>query len=62
MSSTTDKIKGVANQAAGSVKQAVGKATDNQKLEGEGLLQKGKGKAQELEGDAKRAVKKGLDL
>lgn len=61
MTSTTDKIKGVANQAAGSIKQAVGKAIDNQQMEGEGIIQKGKGKAQEIEGDAKSAIKKVID-
>lgn len=61
MSSTTDKIKGVANQAAGAVKQGVGKAIDNQQMEAEGMLQKGKGKAQEMEGKAKDAIKKVID-
>ena len=61
MSSTTDKIKGVANQVAGAVKQGVGKAVDNQQLEAKGMLQKGKGKAQEMEGNAKSAVKKVVD-
>ena len=36
MSSTGDKIKGKANEAVGNVKQAVGKATDNDKLRAEG--------------------------
>ncbi len=31
MSSTGDKVKGMANEAAGNVKQGVGKATGNEK-------------------------------
>lgn len=55
MSSTTDKIKGLANEAAGSVKQGVGKATDNEKLQAEG-------KAQELKGDAQKTVGETKDI
>ena len=33
MSSTGDKVKGMANEAVGNVKQGVGKATDNPKLQ-----------------------------
>ena len=36
MSSTTDKVKGTANQVAGKVKQGVGEATDDPALKGEG--------------------------
>lgn len=61
MGSTTDKIKGLANQTAGNLKQAVGKATDNPKLQAKGLVQEGKGDAQEALGKAKDAVKKTVD-
>lgn len=57
MSSTTDKIKGTANEVAGSVKKVVGKAVGNTKLEAEGIGQKAKGKVQVAVGDAKSAVK-----
>lgn len=57
MSSTTDKIKGAANEVAGSVKKTVGKAVGNTKLEAEGIGQKAKGKVQVAVGDAKSAVK-----
>ena len=57
MSSTADKIKGAANQAAGAIKQGVGKAIDDPKLEVEGGAQKLKGKTQGALGDAKDAVK-----
>ena len=43
MGSTTDKIKGMANEAACNIKQGVGKITDNPKLEVEGALQERKG-------------------
>ncbi len=62
MSSTKDKVTGVANQAIGKVKQGVGEATDNPKLKGEGQLQEAKGKIQKAVGDAKDAVKKAADL
>ena len=39
MSSTTDKIKGLANEAVGNVKQAAGKATGNDKLVAEGIAE-----------------------
>lgn len=61
MSSTGDKVKGVANEAVGNVKQGVGKATGNNKLRAEGTAQKIKGDAQKKVADAKDAVKKGVD-
>ncbi|MGA3063563.1 MAG: CsbD family protein [Methylocystis sp.] len=61
MTSTTDKIKGAANQVAGTVKQGVGDAVGNPKLQVEGAAQKLKGEAQGAVGDAKDAVKKVVD-
>jgi uncharacterized protein YjbJ (UPF0337 family) len=61
MGSTTDKIKGAANQAAGVVKQGVGEAVGNPNLEVEGAAQKLKGEVQETVGKAKDAVKKLVD-
>ena len=49
MSSTTDKIKGLANEAVGNIKQGVGSVTGNEKLQAEG-------KAQELKGEAQKTV------
>jgi uncharacterized protein YjbJ (UPF0337 family) len=46
MGSTTDKIKGAANEAAGMVKQGVGEAVGNPNLQVEGAGQKLKGEAQ----------------
>ncbi len=61
MSSATDKIKGLANEAAGNVKQAVGKATGNEKLQAEGFAQERKGEVQQAVGKAKDAVKNVAD-
>lgn len=61
MSSTGDKIKGMANEAVGNVKQGVGKATDNDKLVVEGKGQELKGEAQQVKGKVKDAVKNGVD-
>jgi uncharacterized protein YjbJ (UPF0337 family) len=61
MSSTTDKIKGAANQAAGNVKQAVGKTTGNDRLEAEGEMQNAKGHVQKAVGKGKDAVKSVVD-
>jgi uncharacterized protein YjbJ (UPF0337 family) len=61
MGSTTDKFKGMANEAAGAVKQGTGKAVGNPNLEVGGALQKGKGEAQQAVGKAKDAVKKVID-
>ena len=61
MSSTGDKVKGMANEAVGNVKQGVGKATDNDKLRAEGKAQELKGEAQQAVGKTKDAIKKGVD-
>ncbi|MEE7449312.1 CsbD family protein [Methylobacterium radiotolerans] len=61
MSSTTDKIKGVANEAVGKAKQGIGDATGNDELKAEGAAQELKGKAQGTVGDAKSAVKSATD-
>jgi uncharacterized protein YjbJ (UPF0337 family) len=61
MTSTTDKIKGAANEVAGAVKKGVGEAVGNPKLQVEGEAQKLKGQVQGAVGDAKDAVKKVVD-
>lgn len=61
MSSTGDKVKGMADEAAGSVKQGVGKAVGNERLQVEGAAEKVKGQAEKASGDAKDAIKKGAD-
>jgi uncharacterized protein YjbJ (UPF0337 family) len=61
MGSTTDKVKGMANEAAGNVKQAAGKAMNKPELEAEGFAQERKGEAQQALGKGKDAVKKVVD-
>ncbi|MCP8897153.1 CsbD family protein [Shinella daejeonensis] len=61
MGSTSDKVKGAANEMAGKAKKAVGKATDNPKLRAEGAGQEAKGKTQKAVGKAKDAVKGAVD-
>ncbi|AZF38938.1 hypothetical protein C4J88_4184 [Pseudomonas sp. R4-39-08] len=61
MTSTSDKVKGVANEAAGNIKQGVGKVTDNDKLRAEGVIQEKKGEAQQAVGKTKDAVKKATE-
>lgn len=61
MGSTADKIKGLANEAAGNVKQAVGKALDKPGLQAEGVTQERKGEAQQALGKGKDTVKKIVD-
>ena len=56
MGELKDKAKGIANEAAGNVKQAIGKATGNEKLRAEGELQERKGEAQNLKGSVKGAL------
>ncbi|WP_411903514.1 CsbD family protein [Methylorubrum thiocyanatum] len=57
MSSTTDKIKGLANEAAGNVKQGLGKVTGNDRFVAEGKAQELKGEAQKTVGDVKDGAK-----
>ncbi len=61
MGSTADKIKGLANEAMGNIKQGVGKATGDTRTEAEGVVQERKGEAQQAVGKVKDAVKKGVD-
>jgi uncharacterized protein YjbJ (UPF0337 family) len=61
MSSTTDKIKGLANEAVGNVKQGIGNVTDNDKLKAEGKAQELKGETQKTVGDVKDGVKNAAD-
>ncbi|TNC09072.1 CsbD family protein [Methylobacterium terricola] len=61
MSSTTDKIKGLANEAIGNIKQGIGSATGNEKLQAEGKAQELKGEAQKTTGDVKDGIKNAAD-
>ncbi|MEP9369673.1 CsbD family protein [Xanthobacter sp. VNH20] len=57
MGSTSDKIKGTANEAVGNAKQGIGKAVGNDRLQAEGKVQEIKGEGQQAMGKAKDAVK-----
>ena len=61
MGSTSDKIKGTANEAIGKAKQGIGEATGSDRLQGEGAVQEVKGKGQKAMGDAKDAAKEAID-
>ena len=61
MGSTTDKIKGTANEAIGKAKQGIGEAAGSDKMQGEGAIQEMKGKGQKALGDAKEATKDAVD-
>ena len=56
MGELTDKVKAAGNKAAGGIKEATGKATDNERLEAEGKAQKLKGTAQNVKGSVKGAL------
>lgn len=53
--STKDKIKGTAKQAAGKTKVAAGKVTGSARLKAKGAAQAAEGKAQKAAGSVKRA-------
>ena len=61
MGSKSDQIKGHANEAAGKVKQGVGKAIDNDRLRAKGAAQEAKGGAQKAVGKATGAIKDAAD-
>lgn len=55
-----DEIKGAGNRAKGAIKEAVGKATDNRKLQAEGKMDKAGGHVQDKVGKAKDAARDAL--
>jgi uncharacterized protein YjbJ (UPF0337 family) len=56
MGEFTDKVKGATNEAAGNVKQGVGKLVGDEKLRAKGILQERKGEAQHIKGDIEGAA------
>lgn len=56
MGELTDKLSAAGNKIAGNVKEAVGKATHNDKLVAEGEAQQLKGTAQDVTGSVKGAL------
>lgn len=56
MGELKDRVKGLANEAAGNTKQAIGDAADNARLHEEGRAQERRGEAQQVEGKIKGAL------
>ncbi|HEX7855914.1 MAG TPA: CsbD family protein [Sphingobium sp.] len=56
MNPTVSHRDAAGNKIAGNVKEAVGKATDNEKLVAEGKAQQIKGTAQDVKGSVKGAL------
>ncbi|CAN7598908.1 CsbD family protein [Rhizobium sp. LjRoot30] len=61
MGSTSDKVSGYANQAAGKIKKAAGDAMDDHEMKAKGTAQEAKGKVQVVSGKVKDAVKNHVD-
>ena len=55
-----DQIKGAAKDAAGSVKEGIGKATGNDRMAAEGAAERVEGKVQKDVGDVKDAARDAL--
>ena len=53
-SSTNDKVEGTARNIAGTVKEAVGKATGNDRLKAEGKADQAEGRTQKKIGEIKK--------
>lgn len=53
-----EHVKGAADKAAGAAKDAIGKATGNDKLRAEGAIDKTKGALRGAAGDVKDSIKK----
>jgi len=56
--STKDKLQGSFHEAKGTIKEKVGKATNDSTMRAEGKAEKNAGKVQQRIGDAKEAVAK----
>jgi len=56
MGKMIDKTKAAGNKVAGEVKDTVGKATGNERLQAEGKVQKAKGAVQDVTGTVKGAL------
>ncbi|MET0382804.1 MAG: CsbD family protein [Burkholderiaceae bacterium] len=56
-----DQVQGRATEAKGAIKEAAGKVVGNERLQGEGMVDKAKGKTQGTYGDAKEKAKDLID-
>ncbi|MBR0870513.1 CsbD family protein [Bradyrhizobium tropiciagri] len=61
MGSTTDRIKGTANDAIGRFRRRVGAATGSPAMQGRGAMQQAKGKGQKALSGAKRMVRNAVN-
>ena len=52
-----DRVEGAVRQAKGSLKEAVGKATGNRRLQSKGIVEKAGGKVQNAAGGVKDSLK-----
>ena len=55
---SNEGIKGATQKGVGSIKEAVGKATGNEKLQAEGMADKAAGSAKDAVGKAKDTIHK----
>lgn len=55
-----DEVKGAAKQARGNIKEAVGKATGDRKLQADGKADKVEGRVQNVAGKVKEAARDAL--
>lgn len=55
-----DEVKGSAKEARGAVKDAIGKATGDKKLQADGAADKVEGKVQKTAGEIKEAARDAL--
>ena len=55
-----DEVKGAAKEARGHVKDAIGKATGDEKLRADGAADKAEGKVQKTVGKVKEAAREAL--
>ena len=53
---STNRVEGAIDKGAGAMKEAVGKATDNEKMQAEGAAQKAKGDIQNKVGQAQDKI------
>jgi len=53
---STNRVEGAIDKGVGAAKEAIGKATGNERLEAEGLVQKAKGDIQNKVGQAQDAI------
>ena len=56
MGELASKTKGAANKIAGSIKEGLGRATGDERLEAEGVRQQARGAAQDVKGSVEGAL------